>query len=45
MEAWQAFCHKEVIMAGINWERDFNSAIEKAKNAGKPVFHDFWFEG
>jgi hypothetical protein len=32
-------------MAEILWERDFPKALEKAMEAGKPVFQDFWFEG
>jgi hypothetical protein len=32
-------------MAEIKWERDFETAIAKAKKGGKPVFHDFWFDG
>lgn len=32
-------------MAGIHWERDLDIALEKARNAGKPVFLDFWFDG
>jgi hypothetical protein len=32
-------------MAEIKWERDLNVAMEKAKKAGKPIFHDFWFDG
>jgi hypothetical protein len=32
-------------MGKIQWERDFDEAIEKAKKAGKPIFHDFWFDG
>jgi hypothetical protein len=31
-------------MAGIQWEKDFGSAVEKARQTGKPVFQDFWFE-
>lgn len=31
-------------MAEIRWERDFSKALEKARQAGKPVFQDFWFE-
>ena len=31
-------------MAGIQWERDFGSAMEKARQTGKPVFQDFWFD-
>jgi hypothetical protein len=30
-------------MAEIKWERDLNVALEKAKQTGKPIFHDFWF--
>jgi hypothetical protein len=37
---------KEVIPMGeIKWERDFSEAIEKARKAGKPIYHDFWFDG
>lgn len=32
-------------MAEIQWERDFASAVTRAKKEGKPVYHDFWFEG
>jgi hypothetical protein len=32
-------------MAEIKWETDFKIAVEKAKKAGKPIFHDFWFDG
>jgi len=32
-------------MPEITWERDFNVAMEKAKKADKPIFHDFWFDG
>ncbi len=32
-------------MTEINWERDFNVAMERAKKEGKPIFHDFWFDG
>lgn len=32
-------------MAGIQWEKDFDVAVEKGKNAGKPIFQDFWFDG
>jgi hypothetical protein len=32
-------------MAGIQWEREFSAALEKAKQTGKPVFQDFWFDG
>ena len=29
-------------MAEIQWERDFNEAIKRAKNEGKPIYQDFW---
>jgi hypothetical protein len=32
-------------MAEIEWERDFNAAMEKAKKSGRPIFQDFWFDG
>jgi hypothetical protein len=32
-------------MTGIQWERDFSKALEKARQTGKPVFQDFWFDG
>ena len=32
-------------MAEIRWERDFGKALEKAKQSGKPLYQDFWFEG
>jgi hypothetical protein len=32
-------------MGEIKWERDFSGAIAKAKKAGKPIYHDFWFDG
>lgn len=32
-------------MAGIRWETDFDAAIAKAREGGKPVFQDFWFDG
>lgn len=31
-------------MAGIRWERDFNTVLEKGKGTGKPIFQDFWFK-
>ena len=31
-------------MAGIQWETDFGAALEKAKQGGRPVFQDFWFD-
>lgn len=32
-------------MAAIQWEREINEAIRKAKREGKPIYHDFWFDG
>jgi hypothetical protein len=32
-------------MVEINWERDFKTALEKAKKTDKPIYHDFWFDG
>ncbi len=32
-------------MAEIKWETDFAAALEKAKQAGKPLYNDFWFDG
>jgi hypothetical protein len=32
------------MMAGIQWERDFSKALEKAGQIGKPVFQYFWFD-
>ncbi len=32
-------------MAGIAWEKDFDAALAKAKETGKPIFQDFWFDG
>ena len=32
-------------MAEIQWERDYNTAMSKAKKEGKPVYQDFWFDG
>jgi hypothetical protein len=32
-------------MAEIKWERDFGAALAMAKAQGKPIFHDFWFDG
>jgi hypothetical protein len=32
-------------MGEIKWERDFSKTIEKAKEMGKPIYHDFWFDG
>lgn len=30
------------VKGGIRWERDFEVALKKAKNSGKPVMIDFW---
>jgi len=32
-------------MSGIRWEKDFRSALEKARATGRPIFQDFWFDG
>ncbi len=32
-------------MQGIRWENDFPAALEKAGEAGRPIFQDFWFDG
>lgn len=32
-------------MAEIVWETDFNEAVKRAKREGKPIYHDFWFDG
>ncbi len=32
-------------MPGIRWEPDFDAALAKAKQAGRPIFQDFWFDG
>ena len=32
-------------MAGIDWVRDFEDALARARQSGKPVFQDFWFDG
>jgi len=32
-------------MAKIKWVRDFSVALEQAKTAKKPIYHDFWFDG
>jgi len=32
-------------MAEIKWERDFNAALRTAKEAKRPIYLDFWFEG
>jgi hypothetical protein len=32
-------------MGEILWVRDYESALAKAAETKKPVFHDFWFDG
>jgi hypothetical protein len=32
-------------MATINWEKEFQKAVEVAGKANKPIFQDFWFDG
>ena len=32
-------------MQGIRWETDYLAALGKAREAGRPVFQDFWFDG
>jgi hypothetical protein len=32
-------------MAAIMWEREFSTALERAKEEKKPIYLDFWFEG
>jgi len=32
-------------MAEIKWEKDFNAALRMAKEAKRPIYLDFWFEG
>jgi hypothetical protein len=32
-------------MGEIIWLRDYESALAKAVETKKPVFHDFWFDG
>jgi hypothetical protein len=32
-------------MAEIQWEREFSTALARAKEAKKPIYLDFWFEG
>jgi len=32
-------------MTEINWERDFEKALERARETRKPIFQDFWFDG
>lgn len=32
-------------MAEIKWEKDFQTAVERAGKNHKPVFQDFWFDG
>lgn len=32
-------------MSKINWEKDFQKAVESAAKNRKPIFQDFWFDG
>jgi len=32
-------------MSDIGWEKDFQTAIDKAKATGRPIFQDFWWTG
>ena len=32
-------------MAGIEWRTEFETALDEARRAGKPIFQDFWFDG
>ncbi|MEW6721023.1 MAG: tetratricopeptide repeat protein [Thermodesulfobacteriota bacterium] len=32
-------------MSGIRWEKDIETALEKAKAMRRPIFQDFWFDG
>ena len=32
-------------MADIQWETDFEIALGKARQVGKPLFQDFWYDG
>lgn len=32
-------------MAEILWESSFEIALDRAKNEGKFILHDFWFDG
>lgn len=32
-------------MTDLRWIRDFEAALRKARDTGRPVYHDFWFEG
>ncbi len=32
-------------MAHIKWESDHSEALARAAQSGKPVYHDFWFQG
>ncbi len=33
------------VKTAIKWESDLAAAMERAKKEGKPIFHDFWFDG
>ena len=32
-------------MQGIRWDTDFLATLAKAKEADRPVYQDFWFDG
>jgi thiol:disulfide interchange protein len=32
-------------MGEIRWETELDAALAKARQSGKPVFLDFWFDG
>jgi hypothetical protein len=29
----------------IRWDTDFPAVLPKAKETGRPIFQDFWFDG
>jgi hypothetical protein len=37
--------HKEVTMADVHWLHDFEDGLQKAGDAGKPLFLDFFKDG
>jgi hypothetical protein len=42
---WKLIPERRHIMATINWEKDFQKALELAGKTNKPIFQDFWFDG
>ena len=32
-------------MQAILWETDFHAALGKARDSGRPIYQDFWFDG